>query len=66
MALTARFTTPMQVVATPGMKEACLLVAEREGVSLASVYRDMITIGLHLDPGGRVLAARRDRDAAAE
>ena len=47
--LTARYTQPIQIVVTPKMKAACKAIADAEGVSLASVYRDCIEIGLE-DP----------------
>lgn len=46
MALTARFTKPLQVVAEPELKERCRLIADREGVSLASVFRDILWGGI--------------------
>jgi hypothetical protein len=46
MALTARFTTPLQVVAEPELKRRVQVIADREGLSLAQVYRDILWSGI--------------------
>lgn len=46
MAVVARFTKPIQVVTTPEQAKRCKVIADREGVSLASVYRDLIARSL--------------------
>lgn len=46
MALTARYTKPLQIVATPEMAQRTKAIADREGISLAEVYRQLIAAGL--------------------
>lgn len=46
MALTAKYTEPMQIVATPKMKRVVKEIADREQNSLAAVYRRLIEKGL--------------------
>lgn len=46
MALTARYTKPLQVVAEPELKDRCRVIADREGVSLAAVMRDILWGGI--------------------
>ncbi len=48
--IVARFTQPIQIVVSPSMKERCRTIADAEGVSLASVYRDCIAAGLETLP----------------
>lgn len=56
MALTARFTTPLQVVAEQELKDRFKKIADAEGVSLASVYRDVLWSGI----------ARREEQSLAD
>jgi hypothetical protein len=44
--LTARYTTPLQVVAEPELKARFKKVADAEGISLAQVYRDVLWAGI--------------------
>lgn len=44
--LTARYTTPLQVVAEPELKRRVQVIADREGLSLAQVYRDILWSGI--------------------
>lgn len=46
MALTRRFTSPVQVVETSEMKARLSAIADREGVSFASVVRDCIRLAI--------------------
>lgn len=46
MALSAKYTKPLQIVATPKMREDVEEIAEREERSLADVYRELIDLGL--------------------
>lgn len=41
MAVSAKFTAPLQVVETPEMRERVKVIADAEGVSQAEVLRDM-------------------------
>lgn len=41
MAVSAKYTAPLQVVETPEMRERVKAIAEAEGVSQAEVLRDM-------------------------
>jgi hypothetical protein len=41
MALSAKYTAPLQVVETPEMRDRIKLISDREGVSQAEVIRDM-------------------------
>lgn len=46
MALTARFTKPVQVVEEPAMLARIKAVADAEGISLAQVLRDLVRHGI--------------------
>lgn len=46
MAVTARFTAPIQVVETPEKRDRIKAIADREGISQAQVVRDIIEIGI--------------------
>lgn len=46
MAVTARFTAPLQVVAEQSLKDRCKRIADAEGISLAQVYRDILWAGI--------------------
>lgn len=41
MAVSAKYTAPLQVVETPEMRDRVKLIADREGISQAEVLRDM-------------------------
>lgn len=44
--LTARYTKPIQVVETPAMVSRIKAIADAEGVSFASVLRDLNRAGI--------------------
>lgn len=46
MAVTARFTQPLQIVAEQSLKDRCKRIADQEGISLAQVYRDILWSGI--------------------
>lgn len=47
MAVTAKFSgQPLQVVETPEMVGRLRAIAERDGVSMASVVRDILSAGI--------------------
>lgn len=41
MAVSAKYTAPLQVVETPEMRDRVKVIADREGISQAEVLRDM-------------------------
>lgn len=46
MAVQAKYTQPLQVVATPEQRARVKRIADREGISQAQVIRDLIDTGL--------------------
>ena len=46
MAIRRRYTQPLQVVATADMRTRIKAIADREGVSQASVIRDILDAGI--------------------
>jgi hypothetical protein len=41
VAVSAKYTAPLQVVETPEMRDRVKVIADREGISQAEVLRDM-------------------------
>lgn len=55
MALKAKYTQPLQVVATPEMRAEIVQISEEQEVSQAQVIRELIQLGLEARRGvGRV------------
>lgn len=61
MAVQAKYTQPLQVVATPEQRARVKAIADREGISQAQVIRDLIDYGL----GVREMVASRSDILAA-
>lgn len=46
MAVTAKYTQPLQVVETPETRARIIAIADKRGVSQAQVIRELIAYGL--------------------
>jgi len=46
MAVTAKYTQPLQVVETPETRDRIKAIADREGISQAQVIREVLAYGL--------------------
>jgi hypothetical protein len=61
VAVTKKYTNPLQVVATPEQRATIKEIADREQISQAAVIRDCIDMALESRKAGRKVRVPRSR-----